>query len=134
MRGFPAHDARRGLLARPRGGWTFVAGAICLIGCAARNVTPVPMARAGDDQLSCPALIEQIKANRSAADEFLRRDKRVGQENVAKVVAGGIFVPMGLLLVASADLSSEDQVKARSIADRNERLIFLAKSKGCAEP
>jgi hypothetical protein len=91
------------------------------------------MTQVGDDQLSCPMVIEQIKANQSAAAEFLRRNKLVEGENTAKVVVGGLLAPIGLLLAASADMSNEDQVKARSLIDRNERLVFLAKSKGCTE-
>jgi hypothetical protein len=128
------HQEESGPLARTRREWSFVAIALCLVGCAAREVTPVAMAQPGDDQLDCPALIEQIKANRAAADEFLASDKRVAEGNVAKTVAGTIFAPIGVLLAAaSIDLSNEEQVKARSIADRNERLIYLAKAKGCAE-
>jgi hypothetical protein len=38
-----------------------------------------------------------------------------------------------LALVASTDLSNEEQVKARALADRIERLQYLAKQKGCRE-
>jgi hypothetical protein len=93
------------------------------------------MSQAGDDQLDCPALIEQIKANRSAAEAFLHGKRMVEGGNVAKLVAGAIFMPIGLLLpLIATDLSNEEQVKARSITDRNEWLLYLARSKGCTEP
>ena len=37
----------------------------------------------------------------------------------------------GILVAATTDLSNQDQVKARALADRNERLAYLAKQKGC---
>jgi hypothetical protein len=109
-----------------------VLGLFCLCGCAAREVTPVAMAQAGDEQLSCAAMKQQIADNRAAEAEFFRKDKQVEQENVAKGVGGAIPVA-GLLLVGSTDLSNEEQVKARALADRNERLAYLAKRKGCSE-
>ena len=112
-----------------------IVGSFCLASCAARPVTPVAMSQPGDDQLSCPALMEQIKANQSAATEFLRSKEGVDQANTAKAVTGVVlFGPIGLLVMNSADYSSEEQVKARSLEDRNERLTFLTKNKGCAEP
>jgi hypothetical protein len=130
-----ARDQGDWRLVRLRGGWTFIASAVWLTGCAARDVTPVAMTQVGDDQLGCPALIEQLKANRLAADKFLREDKAVEAGNVAKGVTGAIFAPIGLLLIlATTDLSNEEQIKARSLADRNEQLIFLARSKDCAAP
>jgi hypothetical protein len=111
----------------------FIACAMFWVGCAARDVTPVAMSQPGDDALSCPVLIEQIKANRAEAEEFLREDTQTDRENVAKIAVGSLLAPIGLFLANSADLSHEDQVKARSIADRNEQLIFLAKRKKCAE-
>jgi hypothetical protein len=113
--------------------WLTIAAALCLSDCAAQNVTPVSMTQAGDDQLTCPALFDQIKANRAEAEEFLRKDRQVEQGNIAKNVAGSLLAPIGLLLAATTDLSNADQVKARAIADRNEQLIYLAKSKGCKE-
>lgn len=87
------------------------------------------MAQVGDDDLGCPALKQQIAANSAAMDQLLRKDKQVEQENVVKNVAGAMLV--GPLAMGSTDLSNEEQVKARALADRNEHLIYLAKRKGC---
>ena len=104
-----------------------------LAGCAAPTFTPIQMSQAGDDQLNCPELIEQINANRTAADEFVQKDKAVQSMNIAKGVVGVVlFGPLGLAIMDSSDMSHEDQVKGRSLIDRNEKLLYLAKNKGCS--
>lgn len=99
--------------------------ATCLAACAARSVTPVPMTQSGDEQLTCPQIVEQLKANRTAIADYLYKDKQVEQANTVFVLIGPTFL---------VDLSNEEQVKARSIADRNDRLVLLGRSKGCTEP
>jgi hypothetical protein len=90
------------------------------------------MAQPGDEDLSCSSLTREIAANRGAATDFLRKDKQVENENIAKNV-GGVIPGLGLLLIASTDLSNEEQIKARALIDRDERLNYLAKQKGCTE-
>jgi hypothetical protein len=90
------------------------------------------MTQSGDDTLSCPEIKQQMEANRATAEEFARKDKQVEQGNVAKNV-GGVLPGVGLLLVASTDLSNEEQVKVRAMIDRNEQLTYLAKRKGCTD-
>lgn len=104
--------------------------ALSLCGCAAREVTPVAMSQPGDDALGCDALAQQISANSAAEAEYQRKDKQVENANIAKGV--GSAVPFaGPLIAGSTDLSNEEQVKARSLADRNEQLEYLSKHKGC---
>jgi hypothetical protein len=88
------------------------------------------MTQAGDEGLDCAALQQQIAANNQAAAELLHKDKQVEQANVAKNV-GGVIPGLGLLLVASTDLSNEEQIKARALIDRDEQLKYLAARKGC---
>jgi hypothetical protein len=90
------------------------------------------MMQDGDRTLSCPALDRQIADNEAAAAQLLHKDKDVERKNTAKVVAGAVPY-VGLLLVASTDLSNEEQVKARAIIDRNEWLNFLVRQKGCKQ-
>lgn len=108
--------------------------AICaaaLSACAAKHYTAIPMEQPGDEQLTCVQLKELIAANEKAASDFIKQDKAVENKNVARSVAG--VVPFaGILVLLSTDLSNEEQVKARSIVDRNERLMFLSKQKGCS--
>ena len=103
-----------------------------LWGCAAKTVTPVSMVQPGDDQLTCAELDKQIADNLKAAEDFMRKDKQTENANVAKNV-GGVIPGLGLLLIASTDLSNEEQIKGRAILDRNERLTYLSKQKGCTK-
>ena len=109
-----------------------IAGAACLSGCAAKTVVPVAMAQPGDEEMDCVALDRQIVVNEAAAADFLHKDKQVEQNNTAKGI-GGAIPGLGLLLVLSTDLSNEEQIKARVLIDRDERLRFLSKCKGCAQ-
>ena len=99
--------------------------ATCVVACAARSVTPIAMTQSGDEQLTCLQIVGQIKTNRTAIADYLRKDKQVEQANTVFVLIGPTFL---------VDLSNEEQVKARSIADRNDRLVWLGRSKGCTEP
>lgn len=113
-------------------GLFLLAGGVCLTGCAARNVVPVQMAQAGDEAMDCAALNREIASNEVAAAAFLHKDKQVEQANTARNV-GSVIPGLGLLLVMSTDLSNEEQIKARALIDRDERLRFLAKRKQCNE-
>ncbi len=108
---------------------SLIAGLLALSACAARPVTPIAMAQPGDDQLGCAELIRQKQANQRSVDELLRKDKDVETGNAVKAVVLG-----GLLGTAMMDLSNDEQVRARSLIDRNERLGLLARMKGCSEP
>lgn len=99
--------------------------AAVLAACAAREVTPVAMAQPGDEQLSCAGLNSQLAANTQDINTLLKQDKAVERSNI---VAGVLPLPMLM------DLSNEEQVKARALLDRNERLGYLVKTKGCTAP
>jgi hypothetical protein len=109
-----------------------VACAVVLCGCAAKPVTPVQMAQPGDEQLSCAELNQQIQVNEAAAKDFLKKDKQVENGNAAKTVMSATpFI--GILSAMAVDLSNVEQIKARAILDRNERLTYLKKQKGCSQ-
>jgi hypothetical protein len=109
-----------------------LAVALCLCACAARPVSSIAMSQPGDDALSCDALAQQIADNKTAEAIYIRKDKDVENGNIAKGV--GSAVPFaGPLIAGSTDLSNEEQVKARSLADRNQQLAYLAKQKGCTK-
>jgi hypothetical protein len=108
-----------------------IAVAIGLSGCAAREFTSVAMSQPGDEALTCPQLNQQIADNGAAKISSERADKQVEQANIAKGVASAIPYA-GILIAGTTDLSNEEQVKARALADRNEQLQYLAKQKGCS--
>jgi len=90
------------------------------------------MAQAGDESLDCAAISQQLAENDKAIEAFVKKDKQVENGNVAKGV--GSAVPyVGILIAMSADLSNVEQVRARSLIDRNEELNYLAKKKGCTK-
>jgi len=101
-----------------------------LFGCAAAKVTPVRMSQPGDENLSCEALKQEIEKNTAAAEDFVKRDQRVRDGNVAKGV-GGAIPAVGILLIGSTDLSNKEQIQGRALVDRDERLTYLSKQKNC---
>lgn len=88
------------------------------------------MVQPGDEALSCSDLNKQIADNAAAVAAFQHQDKDVENGNIARGV-GSAIPYVGIVVAASTDLSNEEQVKARALADRNERLANLAKQKGC---
>jgi hypothetical protein len=107
-----------------------MAAALGFAACAATPAHPVAMTQEGDDQLSCPQIDYELHANAQAAEEQLRKDRSTERANTAKVISTAVpFV--GLVTGASIDLSNVEQIKARALLDRNERLTYLARTKGC---
>lgn len=101
--------------------------ALCF-GCAARPVTPVAMSQPGDAELTCGQLGQQTIDNQNAAVALVAKDKQVDRDNTVKVAAAIVF---SVWLAGSIDLSHEEQIVMRSLADRNERLKGLQQQKGC---
>ena len=100
-----------------------------LLSCAARQVTPVSMTQPTDDRLTCSAIDQEMKSNQTEAAELLQKNKEVNQANAAKVVASIVLTGW---LALTVDLSNEEQIKMRALADRNEALAFLKTKKRCA--
>jgi hypothetical protein len=96
--------------------------------CAVRQVTPVAISQSTDDQLTCAQLDQQMKSNQLAAVELLNKNKKVQEANTAKVVASVVF---SAWISFSIDLSHEEQIKMRALADRNEELQRLKRLKRC---
>ena len=90
------------------------------------------MSQATDETLTCPQLQRQIADNQSEESRLLVKDKEVERGNVVKGV-GSAIPYVGLAIAAQTDLSNEEQVKARALADRNGWLKILVKRKGCTE-
>jgi hypothetical protein len=100
-----------------------------LANCAARQVTPVAMTQPTDDRMTCPEIDQEMKSNQATAAELLEKNKEVDQANAAKVVASVVLSGWFALTV---DLSHEEQIKMRALADRNEALASLKTKKRCA--
>lgn len=100
-----------------------------LANCAARQVNPVAMTQPTDDRMTCPQIDQEMKSNQAAAAELLEKNKEVDQANAAKVVASVVLSGWFALTV---DLSHEEQIKMRALADRNEALASLKANRRCA--
>jgi hypothetical protein len=100
-----------------------------LASCAARQVNPVAMTQPTDDRMTCPQIDQEMKSNQAAAAELLEKNKEVDQANAAKVVASVVLSGWFALTV---DLSHEEQIKMRALADRNEALASLKANRRCA--
>ena len=89
-----------------------VAIAVSVAACGTRSVVPMSMAQPGDDRLACSAIVDQIATNRLAMAAYTTKDREVEQANAFFAIIGPPFL---------IDLSNEEQIKARALADRNDR-------------
>lgn len=97
-------------------------------GCAeTKSVRPISISQPGDDTLNCAQLDQQIYVNQVAAVNFANQAAKVEDNNSAFQV-GTIFMGLAALGI---DLSKEDQIKYRSLRDRNEYLQYLKGAKKC---
>jgi hypothetical protein len=119
-----------GLSIRLRARLLAVGVLFALGGCAAKTVVPVRMAQPGDEALGCSDIRRQIADNAVAAAIFIKQDARVQNTNTVKTI-GSALPWVGLLAMASNDFSNEEQIKARALIDREERLTQLARHKNC---
>lgn len=86
------------------------------------------MTQLGDAQLGCAEIEAQFEANRAEAADLLVKANRVSQDNAVKAVAS---VVVSGWIAFTIDMSHAEQIKMRSIVDRNEHLLHLASKKGC---
>ena len=84
-------------------------GAICMVACAVRTVTPVAMSQPGDVDLSCSDLTSQVKSNQAKASELLRKHEGVDRANVGKTVVGTVLVPIGLLTIMNGAFAPDHE-------------------------
>jgi hypothetical protein len=92
-----------------------------------RSVEPVAMSQQGDQNLTCVQLNQQIYTNQVAAVNFANQAAKVEGNNTAFQV-GTIFT---LWAAMGINLSKEDQIKMRSLQDRNQYLLYLKEEKKC---
>ena len=97
-------------------------------GCAARVVVPVAVSQPGDPALDCAQITTEMRANRAAAERYALADKRLEQSNVAAGVASAV---VGWPALLAMDLTREEQIQVRALADRNARLEAMGQGKEC---
>lgn len=102
-----------------------------LLECAAcaqtKSVNPVQISQPGDQNLTCAQIDEQIRANQAAAVNFANQAAQVEGRNTAFEIAT-IFTMWAAMGV---DFSKEDQIKFRSLRDRNQYLLYLKGETRC---
>ncbi|WP_264713772.1 hypothetical protein [Limobrevibacterium gyesilva] len=86
------------------------------------------MSRPDDDALACAQLQQQIEENATAAAAYAKADAQLENTNIAAGIASGVI---GFPALLAMDLSREEQIKLRSLQDRNQRLTFLKDQKRC---
>jgi hypothetical protein len=97
-------------------------------GCAeTKTVDPIQMSQPGDQDLTCGQINDQIYKNQVAGVSFANRAAKAEGSNTAFEV-GTIFT---LWAAMGIDLSKEDQIKMRSLQDRNQYLTYLKDEKKC---
>jgi len=97
-------------------------------GCATKEIHPTSMSQPGDDVLTCDQIAGQIEVNQNSALALYEQSKRTNQANSALAVGSLIF---GYWAQGQMDLSNDEQVKMRSLYDRNEKLQFLQRKNKC---
>lgn len=121
------HHARKGQIwARAPAG---VALLLLLAACPARTVTPVAVTQPGDETLTCQQIAAQLQEARAAGARYAQADRQVEQRNTAAGVAS-VFIGWPMLL--TMDLSREEQIQLRALADRSERLENLGRTRRCS--
>jgi hypothetical protein len=97
-------------------------------GCAqTKSVAPIPISQQGDQNLTCAQIAQQIRENQIAAVSFATQAEQVEGRNVAFEL-GTVFTAWAALGI---DLSKEDQIKMRSLQDRDQYLAYLKTEKKC---
>lgn len=95
---------------------------LVLAACAARPVTPVAMSQPGDAALDCAALSREIEGTARRAAEMARLDQELERRNVVGAILFG---------APAIDLTREEQIQFRALADRTRHLTNLKAQKSC---
>lgn len=104
---------------------------LCCGSCAStKSVEPILMVQQGDQGLTCSQLDSEIYANQVAAVNFSNQARETTNSNEKLHVSEFLnaAMPWQELFV---DLSKEDQIKMKSLQDRNQYLTFLKEQKKC---
>lgn len=114
---------RAGLLAL-----IFVMG---LPGCAGRSASPVAVAQAHDEGLSCAQLTAEVLTNEERAKQLVQEKNSSRNRNIAVGVVGGILFWPALFAL---DLSDAEKVETEALRARNQYLASLRANQDCTVP
>lgn len=106
-------------MTRPLG---LVAAAFLLAACPARQITPTALTQPGDAAMDCGALDRAIEATARQAAEMARLDTELERRNIVGAI---------LIGAPAIDLTREEQIQYRALADRTRHLSALKAQKQC---
>lgn len=104
---------------------------LAIAACQTRTATPVHLAQPGDEILSCDAIADERNANRASALKLAKLDEGVAVSNAFAMTLSQVwFWPA----IFGVDMSDVEEIEARALMQRNDRLSGLAQRKGCPLP
>lgn len=108
-----------------------ILSALAIAACQTRTAAPVHLAQPGDDVLSCEAIAEERTVNRKAALKLAKLDEGVAMSNAFAMTLSQVwFWPA----IFGVDMSDVEEIEAKALMQRNDRLTNLAERKGCPAP
>lgn len=98
------------------------AAALPLAACPARQITPIALSQPGDAAMDCAALDRAIESTARQAAEMAKLDTELERRNVVGAILFG---------APAIDLTREEQIQYRALADRTRHLSTLKAQKPC---
>jgi hypothetical protein len=102
--------------------------ALLIVACGDKAGVPISISQPHDDELTCAEIDAQLTRNKQEVIDAIQKDQNIQDKNKALLI--GSLLVSGWLW-ASADLSKSEQIKYRSLIDRNEQLVFLRGKRRC---
>lgn len=103
-----------------------LAGGLNLGGCAGRPAEPVSVYRPGDLGLSCEGLAADLVQIDVEVARLMPQADKSGQNAAALVTGAFLLFPLFFL-----DLSDAEKIEVRTLRLRHNRLLDIARKKGC---
>ena len=107
-----------------------ILGLLAISACQTRTATPVHLAQPGDDAMSCAQIADERLSNRKQAAKLAKLDEGVALSNAVAVTLSQVWFWPAIMGV---DMSDVEQIEARALMQRNDRLAALSKANGCPQ-
>lgn len=101
---------------------------LAIAACQNRVAEPVHLAQPTDDRLTCTEIAEKRVENRKQAARLVKLDEGVALSNAFAITLSQVWFWPAIMGV---DMSDVEEIEARALQDRNQRLIAIAKEKSC---
>jgi hypothetical protein len=108
-----------------------ILGLLAIGACQTRTATPVHLAQPGDGAMSCSEIAGEMVSNRKQAAKLAKLDEGIALSNaVAMTLSQVWFWPA----IMGVDMSDVEEIEARALMQRNDRLAALAGQRDCPKP